>query len=488
MLWITGMPGAGKSAIARTLVDSLKQDLRLGSNFFFTRADADRCTPLALWCHILYALSSKYQKFRNAALSAIRDPSFQLGSAKPDTIVDIIVKTLQSLLETDIPHGQRPVIVIDGLDECRQYSRLLTRERSAILRGLTRLRDINGPDFKIIITSRHEEDIRSVLEHDRVGRIHLSAGILVDADADADIDRFFQFFFKGELKNAGATDEQIEALVDQSAGLFIWAKTAVDFIRDRRGFAHHRLAKLIREGLGGEKGDLGTLYHLVLSDQFTDTPDDGTRAQFLRVVGTMLAATTPLTRQQLMGLLLAADEEMETCIVDEWAILEILQRLSTVLAVTGDTSESRSDEVLQFAHLSFVDYLLDIGNTGKFYGIDLTAAHTWMGIQCLAVRNLDVRHKARRIPPKRGDSQPSIPRLSEDRVRVAAQYANPHWATHAAKMDLTPDVKSRVDALIQRQIGSWNEVRATLGLNVESLMQAQTIQSWDEADQHEELR
>src|SRR5882762_5117261 len=49
ILLLTGSPGAGKSAIASTLVSLLQGDGRLGSGFFFKRDDISLRDPAACW-------------------------------------------------------------------------------------------------------------------------------------------------------------------------------------------------------------------------------------------------------------------------------------------------------------------------------------------------------------------------------------------------------------------------------------------------------
>src|ERR1700743_3129674 len=49
ILWVTGQPGVGKSAIATSVVEHLRASKRLGSSFFFQRQAAEVMTPSVLW-------------------------------------------------------------------------------------------------------------------------------------------------------------------------------------------------------------------------------------------------------------------------------------------------------------------------------------------------------------------------------------------------------------------------------------------------------
>jgi hypothetical protein len=60
ILWISGFPGVGKSAIARKLATRLKSLHRFGSSFFFQRELAAVHTPVNLWRTIAFDLSREY--------------------------------------------------------------------------------------------------------------------------------------------------------------------------------------------------------------------------------------------------------------------------------------------------------------------------------------------------------------------------------------------------------------------------------------------
>jgi Cdc6-like AAA superfamily ATPase len=57
LLLLTGSPGAGKSAIALTLVSNLQEAGRLGSSFFYKRGDMARGDPAACWRTIAFDLA-----------------------------------------------------------------------------------------------------------------------------------------------------------------------------------------------------------------------------------------------------------------------------------------------------------------------------------------------------------------------------------------------------------------------------------------------
>lgn len=462
IFWMRGMPGSGKSAIARTLVHILKRSLRLGSNFFFRRDDAGRRTPMALWCHMLYELSSRYPVFRSEALSALRSPDFQLGSSRPDDIVDIIFDGLRSLTDTDIAPGQRPVLVIDALDECPIHSSHMSRQRDTILRALARFQDLPSHCCKIIITSRDEDDIRSVLNNERVTRIFLPAGLSVDSQSSSDIRKYLALRLNREVPEAEVTEEELETLVDRAAGLFVWAKTAIEYIQDRRGLPRIRLESLLKAGLSsGDSGDLAKLYHLVMTDQFSDNPDPTTQVQFRRVTGAILAAATPLTEKQLIGMLSYPGMDNASP-VDESTISVILRRLSTV-TIRQDTGPGGS-EVIQFSHLSFAEFLQN-AQEKEFYSVKLDAARAQMASQCLNALNAGLEFNICRIPSSHySNDHYDLHDMIAKHIPPTLQYAARHWATDLDKLPFSSNVMSLLDILLHRKLLFWFETMSILGM------------------------
>jgi hypothetical protein len=65
ILWVSGFPGVGKSAITRKLGARLKSLHRLGSTFFFQHELATVLTPVNLWRTIASDLACQYPSVRS---------------------------------------------------------------------------------------------------------------------------------------------------------------------------------------------------------------------------------------------------------------------------------------------------------------------------------------------------------------------------------------------------------------------------------------
>jgi len=453
MLWIHGLPGAGKSAISRTIVSILKKRWSLGSDFFFSRDDAERRTPLALWCHILYDLSCQHSAFRTAVLAKLQAPDFKLGSAQPGELVDIIVNTVQAIHNEATAHGPPLVVVIDALDECPQLSSSVSKQRKEVLAGLSKLYALRSTWFRVIVTSRAESDICAFLDIEGVTSIELLAGKAVDTQSSNDIKHYLNFHL-GQAE-AQATTSVIPNLVEKAAGLFIWAKTAVEFVQSPQGLPHKRLQKLQQIGLGA--GGIYTLYHLVLTEQFGEIVDSELARDFQRVAGALLSAATPLTQEQLEGLVssVASDDELEG--TDTAAVSNILGRLSTV--IIRQPLESHSSSTIQFAHLSFAEFLQDRSNIGKFYGIDQKNAHTGMLLQCLLVMNTHLMFNICQLPSSHyPNSHYDLASLISHYIPPYLQYAAQHWTHHLINAPSDCALPIHLDTFLHQKLLFWFEV------------------------------
>ena len=81
ILWISGFPGVGKSAIARKLATRLKSSHRFGSSFFFQRELAAVQTPINLWRTLAFDLSREHPSARSAIITKLKDGEIDLENA-----------------------------------------------------------------------------------------------------------------------------------------------------------------------------------------------------------------------------------------------------------------------------------------------------------------------------------------------------------------------------------------------------------------------
>ena len=214
-LWISAIPGAGKSTLSAFLIDHIR-DHGLGFSphifFFFLKSGSeDTSSHLAAVRSLLYQLyqqlSSKDERFVQD-LSYHRDRSGPEQSRSPRLLWDIFRKYVSS-----IPSS---TLIIDGLDECDAPS--------TFLHNLKEL--AQSPNIRTIVLSRRSPDIindSSGYPNLHFGKADLHNDILVYVESEisksnklrhADVVIYLQQRLNCTLAHA---------LSERSQGLFLWA-------------------------------------------------------------------------------------------------------------------------------------------------------------------------------------------------------------------------------------------------------------------------
>ncbi|KIL60549.1 hypothetical protein M378DRAFT_916511 [Amanita muscaria Koide BX008] len=150
LLWLNGPVGVGKSAIARIIAAS--HDKLVVATFFFS-ASSDRSASTLLPT-LAWQLGRAIPETRKHIIAALKN-SGSLQTTQIEKQFDLlIIEPLKSIAT----FGSRPVIVIDGVDECIDES-LLVR----FLRVLVRAGEDGRMAVRFIICSRPEPRIRAIL-------------------------------------------------------------------------------------------------------------------------------------------------------------------------------------------------------------------------------------------------------------------------------------------------------------------------------------
>jgi len=115
VLWISGRPGSGKSAIASSLVSELTKLRRLASHFFCKRDYLRLGDPAVLWRTVASDLAGFNPAVKASLLELLKKADFK------DT--DILLHFhcfIAAPLTKNSNHSSAPppVVVLDGLDEC----------------------------------------------------------------------------------------------------------------------------------------------------------------------------------------------------------------------------------------------------------------------------------------------------------------------------------------------------------------------------------
>ena len=344
VIWIRGSPGVGKSALAASIVNRLREQDRHFISFRFDRTQSATITTDALWCTVALDLARLYPSVHQHILNIVRnnkvpDPSDIDGRFK--CLIELPLSTLNDVLREELP-----VIVIDALDECGglRHNSSGKDDYKDLLRMLKRWVQVDHlKRFKLVVTSRPEDHISRIFPETISFHIVVPSGsdVKLGDSASEDIGAFLKSRLNDmDMKPAWIT-EALDYLVPGAAGVFIWATTVTNFLEDGPEVRLHILkSRKAREDIKG-MDDLYLLYATVVRMSFGQILEQEVQG-VVSVMGAMIYAKQPLSDDVLMmlpGVKIGNSDVMRL----------IRKGLASVIG---------SGNILHFHHKSFEDYLL----------------------------------------------------------------------------------------------------------------------------------
>ncbi|KZP30129.1 hypothetical protein FIBSPDRAFT_815355 [Athelia psychrophila] len=229
VLWLSGGEGAGKSAIASTLVSNLQEAGRLGGYWFSSRDDTLLSDPAAIWRTIASDLAHMHPEVARRIARNIRQHKVEPLRADIELHFKLLVedpskkcweekwKTYMASPKENEAIGRRcpamgdhfsvstsqedlimrfPVIVIDALDECGKDPSQ-SAQRRVFLDTIARWATLR-PCLKLLVTSREQPTAVNPSFRDACRHIDLKIGFglqNIEPNIDRDIQKFFQCCF-----------------------------------------------------------------------------------------------------------------------------------------------------------------------------------------------------------------------------------------------------------------------------------------------------
>ncbi|KAJ3508375.1 hypothetical protein NMY22_g16638 [Coprinellus aureogranulatus] len=369
LLWVAGPAGAGKSAIAASLVERCEKDNVLVANFFFSvlSGKPPSRSKKRLVSTLVFQLLKhpEYDSFKNQMLSEIgRNPKI-FEERVENQLEHLILLPLRAVghgSATNRPH----IILIDGFDECEAAAsehskslaeRQLLKERAQyeVLSALMHAARDPAFPFRIIIFSRPDFAIQQFFDgHDsRTERIVLDDKYKPEADIRRFVESRFAEIFGVRLKLpiewSPQQENAIRTIVRNSSGQFIYAAVAMNYIEQPGEPPQKKLNRILR-GYSGRQAPqspwfepLDALYACIL--QTSPRPRDA--VQWIQAI-MELHSESGDSVNVVRGFLESGPGEME----------DLLGGLSSLLSIT---------HTFRFFHKSLLDYLGDKKRCGDLY-------------------------------------------------------------------------------------------------------------------------
>lgn len=384
-----------------------------------------------------------------------------------------------SNLETT--HSSSPyLIVIDALDECNNEKDVQT-----ILRLLLETRQFTPLRLRFLITSRPDTVIRRGFQG--VSTVERQDAILYEREL-ALVDHDIALYLNRELAVIGReqylgpdwpTRWQVQRLVSQSSGLFIWAATACRFIREGRNHANERLSKILKTKTwdSAPEKELDAIYTMVLSNSVPENlseEEKGISYGLLSyTLGSVVALLTPLSIPVLHLLLNFLMDEITRTVMDLHSILHI--------------PPEDSDE-LRLHHPSFRDYLVNPSRCGlENIQVDEKGAHRRLFLNCLRLMTDTLKENICDLDY----SYPGILLADVEEKRIqqyiqpALRYACLYWVQHLQRSGEMIYDKGLVDNFMRQHLLSWLEALSWMGRAFESIQAVTYLRSIASVRLHE---
>jgi hypothetical protein len=440
ILWIKGYPGIGKSAIASSLVERLRLSKRLGSSFFFQRERSTVMTPNALWRVIAYDLARQYTSIRRHLAAALEADETIINAVNIEKLFRHLIQE-PLMASKEIPVERLPIIVIDALDECGGLDGSHSDDRNNLMRTLESWSRLPG-GYKLVVTSRGENDIERLFSTVSHRLIEICAGRVVTSQSSDDVRSFFEDQFRRIaapytrfLPPDWPGPQTVLDLTKRAAGLFIWAKTVVKFVT--RGGPDEQLRKIL-EGSGTD--GMASLYSWILNTSFPDPSEDFLET-FSSLMGGIILAKAPLTIFSLMHLFAL-----------EGSILEYI--------CSGLQSVMDSEDILRINHQSFVDFLLDQDKCPPKFIIERGRESRNLTSACLNTMGNNLRFNICNLETSylRNADVPDLQSRVEERISPHLSYSCRFWAGHLVETTFDDEIFTLLQKFMFSQFLFWLEV------------------------------
>ncbi|RSL66088.1 hypothetical protein CEP54_003914 [Fusarium duplospermum] len=371
-LWLTGIPGAGKTILAGSVIQealAYSHDVPgIGAAFFFCDY---KDTSTWKTTNILGAIASQLARQKEEAFAILCQYYEELNPLRgltgtPDS------DELRARIGQMSEHFDQTIIVIDGLDECgdetedavdmlREMAEYSERVSMALFsRDHFNIRIRLDQDYEIIPISAKTEDVR----------------LFVNAELEKRIKNR-----RLQLNDLSMKSEITEILVNRAEGMFRWVVCQLDYLCDcaHDGERREALEKLppdlpesyrrLLERVSRASTTVQSMVHMCLSFIAFAKPK-------LNILQLRQAVSTPSTPGATLTERNTVSEE------------EILRRCSSLIR------KSQNGKLFEFAHFTVQEFLEDrvalgdIPGIGKFL-ISKPSSHMLLATQCLRFLQLE---------------------------------------------------------------------------------------------------
>ncbi|EPS36561.1 hypothetical protein H072_9911 [Dactylellina haptotyla CBS 200.50] len=461
IFWLSGAAGTGKSTIARTVAERFQQDKLLGASFFFRRNAGERGNAAKFFTTLAYNLMQHIPKIRLHISNAIEK--------EPDLPRKVLNEQFEKLLLEPLKFAKPipgTILVIDALDECDN-----DRDVLVIIKLLGRLKDLDGVDIRLFVTSRRETFINLGFEKISGAYQDLVLHDIEEQKIQHDIKVLIKHEFcrikeehayRDTLPADWPSEDTVEVLVKMASPLFIVAATICRLLDDQESLPESQLEDILKGQQRLLDANPERSLALTYAQVFNQRLKNKTRAQiktliaeFKQIIGTIVCLEIPLSRRSLSNLI-ALREEQIRCRLDAFhSILNI---------------PKEPDLPIKTFHLSFREYLLDPATKleSQFW-LDEREIHKSITNYCLDLMQKHLKKNICHLPSPGYSTHDISKSLVNNFIPPELQYACQYWVRHLMKSQEPLTDQHASYTFLQGNLLEWLEATLLLGIYHENI-------------------
>ena len=347
ILWMNGIPGAGKSFLCSLIIENLQSQQRLSTLYYFFRSWNE--TTCAVMLRTL-AIQLLQQNMDMAPL--VHQAYLQEGSNKSSPAMkNLLIKLLTSSKVTRI--------VVDGMDEISHAT------QQELIKNLIEIQKSVDPSCKLLVSSRDEPQIQKSLGTKNCLNL---GGKTVES-----IDLFIKERMKGLQElcpgiDAGLVKLAEKQLQDKARGMFLYVRLVTDMLKDQMSeFDFENAINQLPEGFDEAYGRILTRIESLRPAQL--------RQRAFSILYWVCAARRPIAIHEVAdGIVLHPGQ----------TILNRRNRSTNtnrdIVELCAPLLQGFTNGVVDLVHFSAKEYLLH-KSSGPF--IDIAQAHRSIAISCV---------------------------------------------------------------------------------------------------------
>ncbi|KDR66511.1 hypothetical protein GALMADRAFT_106457, partial [Galerina marginata CBS 339.88] len=473
--WLSGQAGSGKSTIAYTIARRFEfagdadDTIVLGGNFFCSRQIMETRSATRIIRTIVYHLALKSKAFADA-LRASGNFNAIHHSVRAQ-LEGLLIEPWKKAQPADASQSPCFLVVIDALDEIEgqggsEFLRdLLDSINKHRLRGL-----------KFFATSRPDPDLVTHLTSFDDKQFYRLEQVPI-TEAQVDITTYLNANLPGF---AGRLE--MEKLVVQAAGLFIYAATVVKYLA---GYApreqKRRLGKLpfvsssaVPSTTEEETPLLDSLYLQILSDAFRHFKDESFTDR-LHILHTFLCSAECPSTSIVAELLFPPDEDEDET-DHAFSCTEIAE---SVLASLHAVLYIENEKVFSY-HKSFTDFMFD-QNRAKEFWCDQAKHHRLLTDSCFRIMD-GLKFNIADIESSfvLDCDNSALPEAVKQNITPVLSYSCRNWDYHlsaVASIDSNA-LRETLSEFLQLRVLFWMEALNLLGSRGQSERMLQKAYKW----------